>query len=55
MSEKKDKESAIILNSILKKSNIDNEKIFSLIKGKTVFVIGSGPSLSTAIPKLKKS
>ena len=51
-SEKKDKESAILLNSILKKSNV-NEKIVSLVKGKTVFVIGSGPSLSIAIPKLK--
>jgi len=52
-SEKKDKESAILLNSILKKSDI-NKKIIRLVKGKTVFVIGSGPSLSTAIPKLKK-
>jgi len=51
-SEKKDKESAMLLNSILKKSNV-NEKIINLVKGKTVFVIGSGPSLSTAIPKLK--
>jgi uncharacterized Rossmann fold enzyme len=51
-SEKKDKESAVILNLILKKSNI-NKKIVNLVKGKTVFVIGSGPSLSTAIPKLK--
>jgi len=51
-SEKKDKESAVVLNSIIKKSNI-NEKIIKLIKGETVFVIGSGPSLSTAIPKLK--
>jgi len=50
--EKKDKEAAIILNSILKRSNINNE-ILNLIKNKTVFVIGSGPSLSTAIPKLK--
>ncbi len=50
--EKKDKESAVILNSIIKKSNI-NEKIISLVKDKTVFVIGSGPSLSTAIPVLK--
>ena len=50
--EKKDKESAIILNSILKRSNI-NDEILSLIKNETVFVIGSGPSLSTAIPKLK--
>lgn len=52
-SEKKDKQSAVILDSILKKSNI-NQKIFNLIKGKTVLVIGSGPSLVTAIPKLKK-
>jgi hypothetical protein len=51
-SEKKDKESAVILNSIIKKSNI-NEKIISLVKDKTVFVIGSGPSLSPAIPILK--
>mgnify|MGYP003695069093 CR=1 FL=1 len=53
-SEKKDKESAILLNSILKKSDA-NKKITNLIKGKTVFVIGSGPSLSLAIPKLKKN
>ena len=51
-SEKKDKESSILLNSILKKSNVD-KKISRLIKGKTVLVIGSGPSLSYAIPKLK--
>jgi len=51
-SKKKDKESAIILDSILKRSNV-NQKIIKLVKGKTVFVIGSGPSLSTAIPRLK--
>ncbi|MEK0369449.1 MAG: DUF115 domain-containing protein, partial [Nitrosopumilus sp.] len=51
-SEKKDNESAILLDSILKKSNV-NEKIINLVKGKTIFVIGSGPSLSIAIPKLK--
>ncbi|QDI89115.1 DUF115 domain-containing protein [Candidatus Nitrosopumilus sp. SW] len=51
--EKKDKESAILLDTILKKSKTD-EKICKLIQGKTVFVIGSGPSLSAAIPKLKK-
>ena len=51
-SEKQDKESAKILNSILKKSDT-NKKILNLVKGKTVFVIGSGPSLSSAIPKLK--
>ncbi|WP_016939495.1 MULTISPECIES: 6-hydroxymethylpterin diphosphokinase MptE-like protein [Nitrosopumilus] len=50
--QKKDKESAILLDSILKKSKVD-EKIYDLIYGKTVFVIGSGPSLSFAIPKLR--
>ena len=52
-SEKKDKESAVILDSILKKTDII-EKVREIIQGKTVFVIGSGPSLSSAIPKLKK-
>ena len=52
-SEKKDKESALILDSILKKTDTI-EKIRKLIEGKTIFVIGSGPSLSIAIPKLKK-
>ena len=52
-SEKKDKESALILDSILKKTDTI-EKVRKLIQGKTVFVIGSGPSLSIAIPKLKK-
>jgi hypothetical protein len=52
-SEKKDKESAILLNSILKESNV-NQKIIRLVEGKTVFVIGSGPSLLTAIPVLKR-
>ena len=52
-SQKKDRESAIILDSILKKTNT-GDKILKLIEGKTVFVIGSGPSLSNAIPKLKK-
>jgi hypothetical protein len=51
--EKKDKESATILDSILKKTDTI-EKIREIIQGKTVFVIGSGPSLSSAIPKLKK-
>ena len=52
-SEKKDKKSALILDSILEK-NYTIKKIRKLIEGKTVFVIGSGPSLSIAIPKLKK-
>ena len=49
----KDKESAIHLDSILEKSDV-YEKIINLVKEKTVFVIGSGPSLSAAIPKLKE-
>ena len=52
-SEKKDKESALILDSILQKTDTI-KKIERLIQGKTVFVIGSGPSLSFAISKLKK-
>ena len=52
-SEKKDKETAIILDSILRKTK-NIEKIEKLIQENTVFVIGSGPSLSFAIPKLKK-
>jgi len=52
-SEKKDIESAVQLNSLLKKSNTI-QKIIHLIEEKTVFVIGSGPSLSTAIPRLRK-
>jgi 2-amino-4-hydroxy-6-hydroxymethyldihydropteridine diphosphokinase len=51
--EKKDTESAIILNSILRRPALIKE-ISNLIKGKTVFVIGSGPSLYLAIPILKK-
>lgn len=51
--EKKDREAATILDKILNKSKT-NEKIRDLIQGKTVLVIGSGPSLSLAIPRLKK-
>ena len=51
--EKKDEESAILLDSILEKSDI-YEKMGDLIKDQTVLIIGSGPSLSKAIPKLKK-
>ncbi len=50
---KKDEESAIRLDSILEKSDV-YEKIVNLIKEKTILVIGSGPSLSSAIPKLKE-
>ena len=49
----KDEESAIRLDSILEKSDV-YEKIINLVKEKTVLVIGSGPSLSSAIPKLKE-
>ena len=52
-SQKKDKESALILDSILQKTDTI-KKIEKLIQDKTVFVIGSGPSLSFAISKLKK-
>jgi len=50
--EKKDRKSALLLDTILEESNVDT-KIINLIKGKTVLVIGSGPSLQQAIPKLK--
>lgn len=51
-SEKQDKESAIILESILRK-NISDKIIRKKLAGKTVFVVGAGPSLSVAIPILK--
>jgi len=51
-SEKQDTESAIILDSILGKT-VPIKKIRAKIKGKTVFVVGAGPSLSLAIPVLK--
>lgn len=50
---KQDLASAVILDSILKKSNT-LQKIREIINSRTVFVIGSGPSLSLAIPFLKK-
>lgn len=50
---KNDLESAIILDSILKESNLV-QKIREMINAKSIFVIGSGPSLSIAIPFLKK-
>jgi len=50
--EKQDTESAIILDSILMKP-VSIKKIKDKIKGKTVFVIGAGPSLSEAISMLK--
>ena len=50
---KKDLDSAIILNSILRDTK-PLKKIRNSIDSKTVFVIGSGPSLSDTIPFLKK-
>ena len=50
--EKKDRESAILLDSILKKSDTE-KKLVKLISKRTVFVIGSGPSLSIAISEIK--
>jgi len=52
LSKRQDIEAAIILDSILRKP-ISIKKIKDKIKGKTVFVIGAGPSLSLAIPVLK--
>ena len=49
---RRDEESAIALNLILRKTDA-GKKIAELVKGRTVFVIGSGPSLSSAIIKLK--
>lgn len=50
--EKKDRESAVLLDSILKNSDTE-KKLAKMISKKIVFVIGSGPSLSVAISKLK--
>lgn len=52
-SKKKDRESAVMLDSIIKISDADMQ-LRNLIREKTVLVIGSGPSLSTAIIKLKE-
>ena len=48
-----DFESAKLLNSIIKR-NVSNKDLLSAIKGKSVFVIGAGPSLSFSVPILKK-
>ena len=50
---KQDHEAAFVLNSIIKKP-ISIKKIEDIVKGEVVFVIGSGPSLSSSIPILKK-
>ena len=52
-SRKKDFEAAKFLNSILKTS-FSIKKLEQKIKGKTVFVIGAGPSLTSSIGSIKK-
>ena len=50
---REDEDSAELLDSILGEEN-HIEKICGLIKNQNVFVVGSGPSLSNAIPVLKQ-
>src|SRR3989442_12145450 len=52
-SKKKDIQSAKILNFILK-DKLPFKKLEQRIKNKTIFVIGAGPSLTRALPFLKK-
>jgi len=52
-SKKEDFESAWLLDSLLEKT-VSPKKIQKIIDGKAVFVIGSGPSLKSSIPYLKK-
>ncbi|MFZ9006615.1 MAG: 6-hydroxymethylpterin diphosphokinase MptE-like protein, partial [Nitrosopumilaceae archaeon] len=52
-SKRKDMESAILLESTINDQN-QIKKIKRLIDNQVVLVIGSGPSLSYAIPKLKQ-
>src|SRR2546426_2454250 len=52
-SKKKDIQSAKILNFILK-DKLPLKKLEQRIKNKTIFVIGAGPSLTRALPFLKK-
>ena len=53
-SEKEDLISAKKLNSLLKRKNSEKQ-IQNIIKGKTVFIIGAGPSLSKSLKHIKKS
>jgi len=48
-----DIDSAKLLDSLLRGKN-QNKKIQNLVKNQNVFVIGAGPSLSKAIPVLKR-
>ena len=52
-SKKQDHEASFMLNSIIK-NPISIKKIECILKGKNVLVIGSGPSLSSSLPILKK-
>ena len=52
-SKKKDIQSAKILNFILK-DKLPLKKLEQRIKNKTIFVIGAGPSLTRALPFLKR-
>ena len=53
-SEKEDLISAKKLNLLLKRKNSEKE-FQNIIKGKTVFIIGAGPSLSKSLKHIKKS
>ena len=53
-SEKEDLISAKKLNFLLKRKN-SRKQIQNIIRGKTVFVIGAGPSLSKSLKYIKKS
>ena len=53
-SEKEDFRSAKKLNLLLKRKN-SKEEFRNVIKGKTVFIIGAGPSLSKSLKHIKKS
>ncbi|MBI5377237.1 MAG: DUF115 domain-containing protein [Thaumarchaeota archaeon] len=48
-----DRKAAVMLNSILHRQ-FSAQKLKKTIQGKPVFVIGSGPSLKSALPALKK-
>ena len=53
-SEKEDLISAKKLNLLLKRKN-SKKQFENIIKGKTVFIIGAGPSLSKSLKHIKKS
>lgn len=51
--EKDDRDSAILLDSIIKK-RFSPTRLKKMITGKTVFVVGAGPSLQSSMDMLKK-